>query len=84
MVTLAHELKGEQNMITETPQSRYEARNIVRFTLKVNKNTDADILAKLESVENKQGYLKALIRADIAKEARRERRKQLTKVTESV
>ena len=76
--------KGEQNMKVETPQSRYEAKNIVRFNMKLNKKTDADILAKLESVENKQGYLKALIRADIAKEARRERRKQLTKVTESV
>ena len=28
---------------------------------------DADILAKLDSVPNKQGYIKELIRADIAR-----------------
>lgn len=33
--------------------------------LKLNKDTDADILAKLESVGNVQGYIKALIRADM-------------------
>lgn len=31
-------------------------------------NTEADILEKLSSVENKAGYIKSLIRADIAKE----------------
>lgn len=35
--------------------------------LKLNKNTDAEILAKLASVASKQGYIKQLIRADIAK-----------------
>jgi len=33
--------------------------------VRLNKNTDADILEKLASVENKQGYIKQLIRADI-------------------
>lgn len=49
-----------------TPQQRYAAKNIVRVTLCLNRNTDADILTHLESVGNKQGYVKALIRADIA------------------
>lgn len=35
--------------------------------LKLNKNTDADILAKLETVPSKQGYIKDLIKADLAK-----------------
>ena len=35
--------------------------------LKLNKNTDKDVIAKLESVENKQGYIKGLILADIEK-----------------
>ena len=30
--------------------------------------TESDILAKLESVPNKSGYIKSLIRADIARE----------------
>ena len=33
--------------------------------LKLNKETDADIIEKLESCENIQGYIKSLIRADI-------------------
>lgn len=51
----------------KTPQERYIAKNIVRVVVSLNKNTDADILKYLESVSNKQGYLKSLIRADIAK-----------------
>ena len=52
-------------MAVETPQTRYEAKNIVRLVVKLNKNTDADILTKLAAVPNKQGYIKQLIRADI-------------------
>ena len=37
------------------------------MNLRLNKNTDADIIAKLESVPSKMGYIKQLIRADIAK-----------------
>ena len=35
------------------------------FRLNLNKITDADIIAKLESVDNIQGYIKQLIRADL-------------------
>ena len=42
-------------------------KNTVVKTLKLNKNTDSDILEKLESVDNVQGYLKELIRRDIMK-----------------
>jgi len=34
--------------------------------LQLNIKTDTDILKKLEEVPNKQGYIKALIREDIA------------------
>lgn len=27
-----------------TPQARYEKKNVTRYTLKLNKNTDSDIL----------------------------------------
>ena len=36
--------------------------------LKLNKVKDADILEALESLGNKQGYIKALIRQDLKKE----------------
>lgn len=50
-----------------TPQERYDKANCCGVYLKLNIKTDADILARLESVENRQGYIKGLIRADIAR-----------------
>lgn len=45
-------------------QERYDKDNTVQFRLKLNKKTDADIIEKLNSVDNKQGYIKRLIRED--------------------
>lgn len=42
--------------------AKYDKENCVRMSLKLNLNTDSDILAKLESVESKQGYIKECIR----------------------
>ena len=44
---------------------KYDEAKTVQFKMKLNKGTDSDILEKLASVENKQGYIKQLIRADI-------------------
>lgn len=46
---------------------KYQKENIRRYVLKVNKNTDSDILEKFKSVKNINGYLKDLIRKDIEK-----------------
>lgn len=43
---------------------KYDQNNVKKITVKLNKKTDADILAKLEEVENIQGYIKDLIRRD--------------------
>ena len=51
----------------ETPQARYDRLNTKTYRLKVMKTTEADIIEKLDSVPNKAGYIKALIRADIEK-----------------
>lgn len=48
-------------------QARYDAKNTRGYGLKLNVVTDADIIAKLDSVPNKQEYMKAVIRADIQK-----------------
>lgn len=45
-------------------QKKYDKENTIQVRLKLNKKTDADIIEKLNSVENKQGYLKNLIRED--------------------
>lgn len=51
-----------------TAKERYDARTAVHISLKLNKGTDADVLRRLEEVSSKQGYIKELIRADLAKD----------------
>lgn len=49
------------------PQERYDRANTVRVAIKLNKNTDADIIEYLEKSGNKQGLVKELIREEIRK-----------------
>ena len=49
-------------------QKKYDEANKGKWRmvhLKLNKEADAEIIEKLESVPNIQGYIKELIRADI-------------------
>lgn len=48
-------------------KTKWDKENTTVVTMKLNKNQDADIIEKLNSVGNKQGYIKQLIRGDIAK-----------------
>ena len=50
-----------------TPQQRYHAKYKKQYSLPCFTSTEQDIIDKLDSVPNKAGYIKALIRADIAK-----------------
>lgn len=45
--------------------AKYDASNTIQIKMKLNRNTDADILKKLDEVASKQGYIKELIRKDI-------------------
>lgn len=45
--------------------AKYDRSHTRQIMLKLNLKTDSDILAKLESVKNKQGYVKNLIRNDL-------------------
>ena len=49
-------------------QRRYDARNTRQVHIKLNLRTDKDVLARLDEVQSKQGYIKRLIREDLAKE----------------
>ena len=49
----------------------YDVKNTKQVKIKLNYNTDQDIIDKLESVDNKQGYIKQLIRADIIRDGLR-------------
>ena len=46
-------------------RKKYEARTKKTYIIKLNTETDADIIEKLEAVENRNGYIKELIRRDI-------------------
>lgn len=47
---------------------KWVAENTTRIVMNLNHNTDKDVLEKLSKVPSKQGYIKGLIRADIAKD----------------
>jgi len=47
-------------------KKKWDKENTVFVGVKLMKNADADILRKLENVPNRQGYIKSLIRRDIA------------------
>ena len=51
--------------------SKYDASHTKQIKLKLNLETDKDILERLDEVENKQGYIKGLIRSDIKRDVLR-------------
>ena len=46
-------------------QAKYDAENTRQVHLKLNRNTDKDVLERLDDVPSKQGYIKRLIREDL-------------------
>ena len=44
---------------------KWDRENTTRIGLKLQNNTDRDMLDILNRVDNKQGYIKALIRDDL-------------------
>lgn len=49
-------------------KARYDAKTARYISLKLNSNTDKDIIERLNAQENIQQYIKALIRKDIQQE----------------
>lgn len=47
--------------------NEYNRKNKKQIKFELNINTDADIIQHLETIDNKQGYIKQLIRDDMAK-----------------
>lgn len=46
-------------------QKKYDQEKTKMLSVKLNKTTDADILKHIEKIDNKQSYIKALIRKEI-------------------
>lgn len=58
-------------MVTDAKKranEKYDKANTKQIKLKLNIRTDEDIIDRLDNVDNKQGYIKGLIREDIGKE----------------
>jgi len=51
----------------ETPQERWQKSHVKRYGIAVMLDTERDIIQRLDSVPNKAGYIKQLIRDDINK-----------------
>lgn len=49
-------------------KARYDAKTARYFSLKLNRNTDSEIIEHLEHQESIQAYLKRLIREDMKRE----------------
>ena len=63
-------MEGELIMPSEAQKAadaRYKAANTKQIKFVLNKNTEPDLIAHLESIDNVQGYIKSLIRADMQK-----------------
>ena len=50
-------------------KAKYDAANTVRLNLKLNRRTDAPILARLQAVPSMSGYIRQLILEDIKRNA---------------
>ena len=57
----------EQRRARNIQGEQWDKENTKQVKFKFNLRTDADILARLAEQSNVQGYVKALIRADIAR-----------------
>lgn len=60
------------NQTSLKADTKYKKANIVKVNMSLNRNTDGDILSYIATIDNKQGYLKRLIRADMARRAKKE------------
>lgn len=49
-------------------REKYQKNNTTSIAIRFMNNTESDLLEKLNSVDNKAGYIKRLIREDIEKE----------------
>lgn len=54
--------------MSQNAKARYDAKTAVYFSLKLNRNTDGDLIAALVAAPNKQALIKEALRAYIGKE----------------
>lgn len=62
---IADQIAEHIRMANMTPQTRYDKKNIVQVSLRLSRKYDADILDLLDKQDNKQGYIKKVLREQI-------------------
>jgi len=65
---MARVLTDEQKKKYQATKERWKAEHTIIFSTRLQYNTDADIIEKLEAAESRQGELKRLVRLGIAYE----------------
>jgi len=58
-------VKGVLSIPDSEAKKKWNKANTQRVVMNLNKNTDNDIITRLNEVPSKQGYVKSLIRQDI-------------------
>jgi hypothetical protein len=64
---MAKALTEEERKSRNAYVEKWKKENMRQIRFRLNVRTDEDILARLDAQENIQGYIKSLIRADIAR-----------------
>lgn len=52
--------------MTMTPTDRYQKANLRQYIIKVNRKLEPELAEYLDNLDNRQGYILNLIRADMA------------------
>lgn len=66
-------VKRKKNLSPQAKKHRlehnieYQKENCKQFALKLNINTDSDIIEFMKNLDNKQGFIKELLRNEIKK-----------------
>lgn len=70
---MPREMTPSQRRAKIVQGDKWDRENTRQVKLKLNLRSDADILAQLDAQQNRQGYIKRLIREDIARSAQPDR-----------
>lgn len=57
-------------MVTYPSKKRYDAKNIVKVTVGFNRNTEPELVERMEREESKASFLKQLVRDQVEREKR--------------
>ena len=62
-------MKGGETLVYYKSNAKYEKENLLRVLVKFNRKTEPELVERMESQENKAGYLKRLVKDDIERDA---------------